>query len=155
MLVNSFLIAYIAIFVIFPVIRAASFWIHNHHRIIVTIRKHIKTKQTRSRADIPIRIEESSPLGVVVSALEVVESGFGIVIVAAVAERVIIGIGADFLSVGIVYANDVSLQVLFKPISAERSLSHADIPALHPDRASIRIVQIQAQNILPLLRDDL
>ena len=127
--------------------------LYHKYRVIIAIHKHIESKHTAIKAG--IRIEESSPFGIVISALEVVQSGFGIVIVAAVPERVIIGIGADFLSVGIVYANDVSLQVLFKPISAERSLSHADIPALHPDRASIRIVQIQAQNILPLLRDDL
>ena len=54
-----------------------------------------------------------------------------------------------------VYRYNVPLQVLFKPVGIERAFRHTRRPVLHPDRASVRVIQIQAQNIVPFLRDDL
>ena len=86
----------------------------------------------------PIRIEEPSPFGVIVPALEVVISGFVVVIISTVAEGVIeghnlvfqyripvgsgqtafspciIGICADLLPRAVVNPDDISLQILLK-----------------------------------------
>ena len=48
-----------------------------HYRIIITIRIHIVAQQSRSGADIPIRIQEPSPLWVIVPALQIVHPGVG------------------------------------------------------------------------------
>ena len=70
--------------------------IYTHSRIILTIRKHIEPQQSGSRAAIAIRIDEPLHNRVVISALQVIEPGFGVVVVAAVAERVQIGVAAGF-----------------------------------------------------------
>ena len=62
--------------------------IQKDNRIITTICKHIVADEALSGAGITVRINEPANLGVIVAALEIVEAGFGIVIVAAVAERV-------------------------------------------------------------------
>lgn len=54
-----------------------SIWIISHNRIIITIRIHIVTRQSRSGADIPIRIQEPPPLRVIVPALQIVQPGVG------------------------------------------------------------------------------
>ena len=54
-----------------------SIWIISHNRIIITIRIHIVTQQSRPCADIPIRIQEPSPLRVIVPALQIVQPGVG------------------------------------------------------------------------------
>ena len=65
-----------------------SIWVISHNRIIITIRIHIVTRQSRSGADIPIRIQEPSPLGVIVPALQIVKPRIGIVVVSPVPEGI-------------------------------------------------------------------
>ena len=59
-----------------------------HYRIIITIRIHIVTQQSRSGADIPICIQEPSPLRVIVPALQIVQPRVRIVVVPPVPEGV-------------------------------------------------------------------
>ncbi len=54
-----------------------SIWVISHNRIIITIRIHIVTRQSRSGADIPIRIQKPSPLRVIVPALQIVQPRLG------------------------------------------------------------------------------
>ena len=65
-----------------------SIWIISHNRIIITIRIHIVTQQSRPCADIPIRIQEPPPLWVIVPALKIVQPRIGIVVVSPVPEGV-------------------------------------------------------------------
>jgi len=107
-------------------------WIDVHNRIIVTIRIHIVSNQSCPRTDIRVRIEESTPLGIIVAGIEVVKTSFRIEVIAAVAEGVycrcgsaacgdfspldqvppgIVGIGVNFNTVFVVNSNDVALGV--------------------------------------------
>ena len=70
--------------------------IHRVHRIILTIRKHIVPEQACSGAAVGVRIDEPLHNRVVISALQVIEPGFGVVVVAAVAEGVQICVVAGF-----------------------------------------------------------
>ena len=65
-----------------------SIWVISHNRIIITIRIHIVTRQSRSGADIPIRIEKPPPLGVIVPALKIVQLRIGIVVIPPISERI-------------------------------------------------------------------
>ena len=65
-----------------------SIWIISHNRIIITIRIHIVTQQSRPCADIPIRIQEPSPLWVIVPALQIVQPRVRIVVIPTVPERI-------------------------------------------------------------------
>ena len=58
---------------------------------VVAIRKHIGPNKSLPCAGIAIRIDESSVYWVIVSALQVIESGFAIVIVSAISERIDLG----------------------------------------------------------------
>ena len=74
-------------------------------RIIVAVCKHIKSGKAVTGAYIAVRIDEPANLGVIVTALEIIEACFGIVIVAAVAERVDLSHAAgcrDDFSVGVI-----------------------------------------------------
>ena len=56
-------------------------------------------------AGIPVRIDEPANLGVIVTALEIIEAGFGIVIVTTIAQGIDLGHcagGGDDFSVGII-----------------------------------------------------
>ena len=80
---------------------AFSIFIAKIYRIIGTIRKHVAFEELGniSRYD-PIRVDEPAVGEVVVPALEVVEAGLGVVVIAAVAQGVEVGdaggIGEDF-----------------------------------------------------------
>ena len=56
--------------------------------IVCAICKHVMSQDALSCGSIPIRIEEAASGGVVISALQVIEAGFGVVVVAAVAEGI-------------------------------------------------------------------
>ena len=60
--------------------------------IIIAIRKHIEPEKALSRAAVGIGVEEALHGGVVISALEIIEAGFRIVVVAPVAQGVQVGI---------------------------------------------------------------
>ena len=52
--------------------------------IIVAICKHIVTKISNAGGCITVRVDESANLGVIITALEIVEAGFGVVVIASV-----------------------------------------------------------------------
>ena len=56
--------------------------------IITTICKHIYAKKSLPRTRITIRIDETMVLRVIVSALQVIEAGFTIIIVSTISERI-------------------------------------------------------------------
>ena len=124
-----------------------SIWVISHNRIIITIRIHIVTQQSRSGADIPIRIQEPSPLRVIVPALQIVQPRVRIVVIPPIPERIeradnpllnrcrarlggnravapcVIGIRAYLGSVFRVDGDDVPLQVLLEVIGVVLALS--------------------------------
>ena len=124
-----------------------SIWVISHNRIIITIRIHIVTQQSRSGADIPIRIEKPSPLWVIVPALQIVQPGLGVIVIPPIPERIeradnpllnrcrarlggnravapcVIGIRAYLGSVFRVDGDDVPLQVLLEVIGVVLALS--------------------------------
>lgn len=59
-----------------------------HYRIIITIRIHIVAQQSRSGANIPIRIQEPSPLRVIVPTLQIVQPRVRIVVIPPIPERI-------------------------------------------------------------------
>ena len=117
------------------------------NRVIITIRIHIVTQQSRPCADIPIRIEKPSPLGVIVPALQIVQPRVRIVVIPPIPERIeradnpllnrcrarlggnravapcVIGVRAYLGSVFRVDGGDVPLQVLLEVIGVVLALS--------------------------------
>ena len=96
------------------------------YRIIKAIRKHIDAKDPLSRGGVAVRIHKPSCSGVIIAGLEVIEAAFGIVVVATVAEGVLVGQftgGGQDLAVGVVgvrsngiatgihHAHDITLQI--------------------------------------------
>ena len=59
-----------------------------HHRVIIAVRKHIVAEIALSGARVAIRIDKPPQCGVIVSGLQVIETGFGIVVIATVADGV-------------------------------------------------------------------
>ena len=124
-----------------------SIWVISHNRITITIRIHIVTRQSRSGADIPIRIQKPSPLWVIVPALQIVQPGLGVVVIPPIPERIeradnpllnrcrarlggnravapcVIGIGAYLGSVFRVDGDNVPLQVLLEVVGVVLALS--------------------------------
>lgn len=124
-----------------------SIWVISHNRIIITIRIHIVTQQSRSGADITIRIQEPSPLRVIVPALQIVQPRVRIVVIPPIPERIeradnplltrcrarlggnravapcVIGVRAYLGSVFRVDGDDVPLQVLLEVIGVVLALS--------------------------------
>ena len=69
-------------------IRNSSCCIYETHGIIVAISKHVVADKTLAGGGIGICVEETADGGVVISALQVIEAGFGVVDIAAVAEGI-------------------------------------------------------------------
>ena len=131
-----------------------SIWIISHNRIIITIRIHIVTQQSRSGADIPIRIQEPSPLRHIVAALQIVQPRIGIVVVSPVPEGIkradnlllnrcrarlggnravapcVIGVRAYLGSALRVDGDDVPLQVFLEVVGIEIILFIGFVPIL-------------------------
>ena len=57
------------------------------HRVIVAVSEHIESGKAVTCAGIAICIDESVNFRVIITALEIVESGFGVVIVATIAQK--------------------------------------------------------------------
>ena len=76
----------LAIIESFFVVVTRSARIESVYCVVITIGKHIMPDNTLTGTSITVCIEESANLRVVVTGLEVVEAGFGVVVVAAVAE---------------------------------------------------------------------
>ena len=66
----------------------SSAWVIHIHRIIEAIGEHVIAQQALAGGDIAVGIEESTPLRVIISALEIIQPGFVIVVIAAVAKRI-------------------------------------------------------------------
>ena len=63
----------------------------HHHRVILAIGKHVGAAEAAVCGYIPIRIDKAPDLGVVVTGVQVVEAGFLVKVVAAVAQGVDVG----------------------------------------------------------------
>ena len=75
------------------VLRPKSILILTIHHIILTIRKSIVRKLCSGCAEIIhiIRIKESAGFRVIITALEIIESGFAVIVIAAVTDGNLIG----------------------------------------------------------------
>ena len=74
-------------------------------RIVSAVGKHIAASQVLSSGCVFVRIDEAADQGVIIAGLEVIEAGFGIVVIAAIAQGVDCGHGAGggiYLAVGVV-----------------------------------------------------
>ena len=56
------------------------------HRIIQTVGKHVIAQDALAGACIGVGIDESAQFGIIITGLEVVERGLGIVIISTIAE---------------------------------------------------------------------
>ena len=65
--------------------------IYKSYRTIIAISEHICAEDTLASGSQTIRIDESSQSGVVVAALQIVEAGFHVEVVAAIAQGVELG----------------------------------------------------------------
>ena len=110
--------------------------------------------------DISVSINKSSPRGVVISALEVIESVFDVVVVAPIAERVpfadgggagaadryvapsVVGIGNDLRSALVPNSDDIPLQVFLEKVILEYVFRHARRAVPHPDRNMCSIIYL-------------
>ena len=54
-------------------------------RVIIAIRKAIESKEILPRGEVRVCVNESAGAGIVVAALEIVQLGFGVVVIASVA----------------------------------------------------------------------
>ena len=137
-----------------------------HYRIIITIRIHIVTQQSRPCADIPIRIQEPSPLRVIVPALQIVQPRVRIVVIPPIPERIeradnpllnrcrarlggnravapcIVCVRAYLGSVFRVDGDDVPLQVLLKVVGVKRIRSIGLVSVLQPDGSAVLIIEV-------------
>ena len=118
-----------------------------------------------------IRRNKSADSRIIVSAIQIIESGFAIEIITSVTERIIgssrrsaaVGIGYGSIAPGVVgvrnqlgsclvvYRNDISLQVLLIPISVEYILGIRRISVLYTDGTSVSIIEIQNEIVAPFL----
>ena len=93
-------------------IRAASCIVGILNGIIIAIRKHIVSQKTLPRGCEGVRIDKAADGGVVITALEVIESGFLIVYISTIAQGVLRKNGVAGLennvTVGIILVNTVS-----------------------------------------------
>ena len=74
-------------------------------RIVSAVGKHFAASQVLSSGCVFVRIDEAADQGIVIAGLEVIEAGFGIVIVAAIAQGVDCGHGTGggiYLAIGVV-----------------------------------------------------
>ena len=73
-------------------------WICSVYRIVSAIRKHIVAQYALPGGGIGVAIDESAPLGIVVTGLEVVEASFLVIVITTVAQRV--GVCQGLVGVG-------------------------------------------------------
>ena len=62
--------------------------ISHHNWFVSTIRKHIHPNKALSGRGQAVGVDEAVGYGVIISALEIIEAGFGVVVVAPVAEGI-------------------------------------------------------------------
>ena len=141
-----------------------SIWVISHNRIIITIRMHIVTQQSRSGADIPIRIQEPSPLRVIVPALQIVQPGLGVIVIPTIPEGIkradnpllnrcrvrlggnravapcVIGIRAYLGSALRVDGDNVPLQILLEVVGVEYIFGITLVSVLQPDGSVVLVI---------------
>ena len=115
----------IAVYVCIP--PSVSAWIISIYRLIPTVREHVRPEDALPCAGKCVRVDEPAYLGVIVPALEVVESHLLVEIVPPVADRVDVGHGTggtEHLAPGVVgvfghagacgvhNADDITLEIL-------------------------------------------
>ena len=106
-------------------------WVCKANRIIPTIGKHVIAQQTLAGGGEDVGIDKAADLGVVISRLQIVEPGFRIEVIAAVAEGVhvskraglaqniapgIVRIACDASVAGIIDCQHVALKILSEVI---------------------------------------
>ena len=64
-----------------------------NHRVIIAVRKHIEPEDSLTSGGEGISVQKSPDDGVVISALQVIETGFAVAVVAPVAQGVEVGDG--------------------------------------------------------------
>ena len=64
-----------------------------NHRVIIAVRKHIEPEDSLTSGGEGISVQKSPDDGVVISALQVIEAGFAVAVVAPVAQGVELGDG--------------------------------------------------------------
>ena len=80
-------------FVIFALFVTSPGCVYTRNGVISTIGKHIRSDEALTGGGVAVGVDEAFYCGVVISALQIVEAGFVIVVVAAVTEGVEIGEG--------------------------------------------------------------
>ena len=63
-------------------------WVDKVYGIIVAISEHIKSGKSLACACIAIRVDKPANFGVIITALEIIETRFSVVVVTAVAQRI-------------------------------------------------------------------
>ena len=149
-----------------------------HYWIVAAIRIQIVSRERTVITQIIdcIRIQEPSPLGIIIPALQIIQPRFGIVVVPAVTEGVIDGIhidaiaivpcgcriapsivivGQNFRAVCIIKSNNIPLEIFLKVEGGKAVGGGTGVPILHSDGRTTFVIQVDQQITVPCLADDL
>ena len=140
--------------------------IHSVNRIIPAVRIHIEPDEVAISIDIPIRIQEPSPLRVIVPALQIVQPRIIVVIIPPIPERIeradnpllnrcrarlggnravapcVIGIRAYLGSALRVDGDNVPLQILLEVVGVEYIFGITLVSVLQPDGSAVLIIEV-------------
>ena len=101
--------------------------VRKHYRVIITICKHVVSNNALPSRCIFVRIDKPPDLGIIVSALAVIQSSLGIVDIAAISQRIDLAMGTGCfycitirsvliirrgLAAGIDQSDNISLEVI-------------------------------------------
>ena len=107
--------------------------------------------------------------------MQIVKTGLGVVVVASVAEGIIAGIEVGSVAVapgnrlvspsvvgvinhqishGVVYGDNIPLQILLKVEGIESVLGVCRVPILHPDGCTTFVVEVDQKIVAPSLGDN-
>ena len=150
-----------------------------HYRIITTIRIHIEANQVAVGVDISIRIDESTRRRIIISALQIIQTGIGIVIISPVPERIprsdnaplqgrcsrnladraiapsIVGVGADLDTRFGINPYNVTKNILFEIVGVKFAGVIVCGSVLQSNGRAVFVVQVNDEVIAPTLADDL
>lgn len=148
------------------IIFGKSVMIDMHYRIVATIGIHIISQQPCSCRNISIRIDESTRCGIIISALQVIQLGFGVVIISSVAEGIprsdnaplqgrcsrnladrtvtpsVVGVGTDQDTRFCINRKNVALPVLFKIVGIKYTCCIAVGSILEANGRTAFVVQV-------------
>ena len=68
--------------------REVSAWVNSVYRIIATIREHIRPSESLAGAGVVVGVDEAVVCRVIIARLQIIEAGFGIVVIATAVRRV-------------------------------------------------------------------